>query len=201
MHERGFPVKQKIHPQDFIVLIAGLALAAWLLGAPPTWIIVGVVVLLGGAVWLEYHKRWLPLVWFFGIALIGVLMWGGVPGLRYVENERWGGLILTLLLGAARDHAATRVAVQEAVADGRAVRARDLDCRRQRAGDLDSLNVHLRVGQPQGERGLLRFISLVPLYNSCASEAELDGIVRVYLSADSEAGPYSEKDSSITMSG
>ena len=31
----------------FIVLIAGLALAAWLLGAPPTWILVGVVVLLG----------------------------------------------------------------------------------------------------------------------------------------------------------
>ena len=31
----------------FIVLIAGLALAAWLLGAPPTWIIVGVIVLLG----------------------------------------------------------------------------------------------------------------------------------------------------------
>lgn len=31
----------------FIVLIAGLALAAWLLGAPPTWIVVGVVVLLG----------------------------------------------------------------------------------------------------------------------------------------------------------
>ena len=31
----------------FIVLIAGLALAAWLLGAPPLWIMVGVVVLLG----------------------------------------------------------------------------------------------------------------------------------------------------------
>ena len=25
-------------------------------------------------------------------------MWGGVFGLRYVENERWGGLTLTLLL-------------------------------------------------------------------------------------------------------
>ena len=25
-------------------------------------------------------------------------MWGGVLGLPYVENERWGGLILTLLL-------------------------------------------------------------------------------------------------------
>jgi general L-amino acid transport system permease protein len=25
-------------------------------------------------------------------------MWGGIFGLRYVENERWGGLILTLIL-------------------------------------------------------------------------------------------------------
>jgi general L-amino acid transport system permease protein len=25
-------------------------------------------------------------------------MWGGIFGMRYVENERWGGLILTLLL-------------------------------------------------------------------------------------------------------
>ncbi len=31
----------------FIILIAGLALAAFLLGAPQTWIIVGVIVLLG----------------------------------------------------------------------------------------------------------------------------------------------------------
>lgn len=31
----------------FIVLIGGLALAAWLMGAPPVWIIVGVVVMLG----------------------------------------------------------------------------------------------------------------------------------------------------------
>jgi len=41
---------------------------------------------------------WLSLVWVAGLVLIGVLMWGGVFGLRYVENERWGGLILTLLL-------------------------------------------------------------------------------------------------------
>jgi hypothetical protein len=27
-----------------------------------------------------------------GLAAIGVLMWGGVPGLPYVENGRWGGL-------------------------------------------------------------------------------------------------------------
>jgi len=41
---------------------------------------------------------WLPGVWVAGLALIAVLMWGGVFGLAYVENERWGGLILTLIL-------------------------------------------------------------------------------------------------------
>ena len=45
-----------------------------------------------------YWRRWLALPWLAGLALIGVLMWGGVFGLPYVENERWGGLVLTLLL-------------------------------------------------------------------------------------------------------
>ena len=43
-------------------------------------------------------KAWLALVWLGGLLAIGVLMWGGVFGLAYVENERWGGLTLTLLL-------------------------------------------------------------------------------------------------------
>ena len=43
-------------------------------------------------------KPWLALVWVAGLAAIGILMWGGVFGLSFVENERWGGLILTLLL-------------------------------------------------------------------------------------------------------
>ncbi len=43
-------------------------------------------------------RPWLALAWVAGLAAIGVLMWGGVLGLRYVENERWGGLALTLLL-------------------------------------------------------------------------------------------------------
>jgi general L-amino acid transport system permease protein len=46
----------------------------------------------------RFWKPWLALVWLAGLAAIGVLMWGGVLGLPYVENERWGGLILTLLL-------------------------------------------------------------------------------------------------------
>jgi len=41
--------------------------------------------------------RLVPL-WTVGLVVVGVLMWGGVLGLPFVENERWGGLILTLLL-------------------------------------------------------------------------------------------------------
>jgi general L-amino acid transport system permease protein len=43
-------------------------------------------------------RPWLALVWLGGLAAIGLLMWGGVFGMVYVENERWGGLALTLLL-------------------------------------------------------------------------------------------------------
>jgi general L-amino acid transport system permease protein len=45
-----------------------------------------------------FWRWWLALVWAVGLTLIGLLMWGGILGLPYVENERWGGLILTLLL-------------------------------------------------------------------------------------------------------
>ena len=43
-------------------------------------------------------KPWLAVAWLAGLCVIGVLMRGGVFGLPYVEDERWGGLILTLLL-------------------------------------------------------------------------------------------------------
>ena len=45
-----------------------------------------------------FWRRWLAALWAAGLVVIGALMWGGVLGLPYVENERWGGLILTLLL-------------------------------------------------------------------------------------------------------
>jgi general L-amino acid transport system permease protein len=57
------------------------------------------------ALWLVsalrlFWRWWLALIWVAGLTVIGVVMWGGVLGLSYVENERWGGLILTLLLAS-----------------------------------------------------------------------------------------------------
>ena len=46
----------------------------------------------------RFWTRWLVPVWLVGLTAIGVLMWGGLFGLRYVSTERWGGLPLTLML-------------------------------------------------------------------------------------------------------
>jgi general L-amino acid transport system permease protein len=37
-------------------------------------------------------------IWIGTLTLIGVLMWGGVLGMPYVPQERWGGLPITLIL-------------------------------------------------------------------------------------------------------
>ena len=42
--------------------------------------------------------RRLALLWLAGLVAVGVLMWGGVFGLSYVETELWSGLPLTLIL-------------------------------------------------------------------------------------------------------
>jgi len=45
-----------------------------------------------------FWKPWLGLLWFAALVSVAVLMWGGVFGLSYVENDRWGGLPVTLIL-------------------------------------------------------------------------------------------------------
>jgi general L-amino acid transport system permease protein len=55
------------------------------------------------ALWVlsGFRVMWKPKligIWALGLVVIGILMWGGVFGLAAVENERWGGLILTLIL-------------------------------------------------------------------------------------------------------
>jgi general L-amino acid transport system permease protein len=46
----------------------------------------------------RFWRKELALVWIAVLTLIGVLMWGGVFGLPYVPQERWGGLPITLIL-------------------------------------------------------------------------------------------------------
>lgn len=46
----------------------------------------------------RFWNRWLGLIWVGALLGCGILMWGGVWGLPYVENDRWGGLPLTLIL-------------------------------------------------------------------------------------------------------
>jgi general L-amino acid transport system permease protein len=46
----------------------------------------------------SFWRRELVLVWAGALSLIGLLMWGGVPGLPFVGQERWGGLPVTLIL-------------------------------------------------------------------------------------------------------
>jgi len=42
--------------------------------------------------------RRLILLWLTGFVAVGVLMWGGILGMTYVETELWNGLPLTLIL-------------------------------------------------------------------------------------------------------
>jgi general L-amino acid transport system permease protein len=46
----------------------------------------------------RFWRRELALIWAGTLALIGLLMWGGVLGLDYVPENEWGGLPLTLIL-------------------------------------------------------------------------------------------------------
>ncbi|MGB3290289.1 MAG: amino acid ABC transporter permease [Burkholderiaceae bacterium] len=45
-----------------------------------------------------FWKPFLGLIWIVALLAVAILMWGGVFGLSYVENDRWGGLPLTLIL-------------------------------------------------------------------------------------------------------
>src|SRR5882757_483007 len=46
----------------------------------------------------SFWRKELVLVWAAALVLIGLLMWGGIFGLSYVSQDRWGGLPVTLIL-------------------------------------------------------------------------------------------------------
>jgi apolipoprotein N-acyltransferase len=69
----GFPW----NPASAVLVSTPLLAIAPLLG---TYALSGLVVLFGGAVWLEYHRRWLPLVAIFGAtAILWILPASAVP--------------------------------------------------------------------------------------------------------------------------
>jgi general L-amino acid transport system permease protein len=45
-----------------------------------------------------WWRRELAYLWVAALVVISVLMWGGVLGLPFVEQDRWGGLPVTLIL-------------------------------------------------------------------------------------------------------
>lgn len=64
----------------------------------PTLAILIFVALYGLSTMRRFWNVNLLWVWIGGLTAIAIVMWGGVLGLRYVENERWGGLVITLIL-------------------------------------------------------------------------------------------------------
>ncbi len=60
-----------------------------------TFILIAVIIMSGMR---RFWKPVLALIWGVGLTLVAILMWGGIFGLPYVENSRWGGLPLTLIL-------------------------------------------------------------------------------------------------------
>lgn len=64
----------------------------------PTLVILIFLALYGASTVRALWNYRLAIVWVVGLLAIGILMWGGVFGLSYVEQDRWGGLPITLML-------------------------------------------------------------------------------------------------------
>jgi len=64
----------------------------------PALVIAILIALYALSSWRGVRRSSLVVLWLTGLTALGLLMWGGLFGLNYVDNERWGGLTLTLLL-------------------------------------------------------------------------------------------------------
>lgn len=56
------------------------------------------IALYGASSLRRFWTQWLICAWAVGLALIAMLMWGGILGLSFVSQDLWGGLPVTLLL-------------------------------------------------------------------------------------------------------
>jgi len=64
----------------------------------PALVIVLFIALYGISANRRFWRKELALIWIAAMALIGILMWGGVFGLTLVTESQWGGLPITLIL-------------------------------------------------------------------------------------------------------
>ena len=64
----------------------------------PLLMTVILILLLLASMHRQFWRPWLAAAWVAGYLAMGVLMWGGVLGLPFVETDKWGGLPLTLIL-------------------------------------------------------------------------------------------------------
>jgi general L-amino acid transport system permease protein len=64
----------------------------------PMLVVALLIALVGISCIRRFWSKWLAPMWMAGLVVVGILMWGGVFGLSYVENARWGGLPLTMIL-------------------------------------------------------------------------------------------------------
>ena len=64
----------------------------------PLLVVLLLIAMAGVSCLRRFWTKWLAPMWIATLVVVGVLMWGGVFGLTYVENARWGGLPLTMIL-------------------------------------------------------------------------------------------------------
>jgi general L-amino acid transport system permease protein len=64
----------------------------------PLCVVIIFLVMIGAACSRRLWGRRLAALWLAGLSAVGLLMWGGILGLRHVDTELWSGLPLTLIL-------------------------------------------------------------------------------------------------------
>lgn len=64
----------------------------------PAIVVALFIALYGVSAMRRFWRKELLLIWVATLTVIGVLMWGGIFGLDFVQQDSWGGLPITLIL-------------------------------------------------------------------------------------------------------
>lgn len=64
----------------------------------PALVIAAFIALFVVSAMRQFWRKELVIAWALTLVVIAILMWGGVMGLQFVPQSRWGGLALTLII-------------------------------------------------------------------------------------------------------